>query len=648
MRKTSPATVCDAGSFLGSFLDSLSGGQSLPRPPESFDAEAYVAYHSLDDPYVILEDPLGVFALRAFASGEGHQDMLPMIDFTEHCLQFQGTTAHPPNVNQLLAGKRLLGLDVSAPVPQDSDRHQDLVYAAVVRSRRLSTSDGDLPDAKQRARLYDEMKESASRAIIHRVMGHFKKSEYFTTYVKLHWAAGEVAQIGKAAFKFFKPVGKSAFGTTCKAQQRYTGKLYSVKFIEKQHHKNEKAMRYAKREICVLQALAANPSPFVLPLAYAFEDPNCVYFAKPLRIGGSLQVHLDGGGAFTVPQATQYAAEVALGLQHIHNMGFVHRDLKPSNVILDDEGRCAISDLGFAVRFSEEHNSTPSRRHVGGGCTVAGRVGTPGYGAPEMLAGKTYGPAADWWSYGATIFEFFAGAPLFRSPHSPPSAVGELQGGDHGAIIDFPLSYRFDFKYHSTTFTDAFRKLICKLLDPDVERRIEWCGWSDSTSQRAHNVFYDKAFSEINWAAFREHDYVPEYLPDTRIANKLSAMTILEQPTVTVAGSKTEAKVAAWTEQNEADREQKEEGAANPARSRQQKDDLVVEQGFKHTMSHHSAIVHALKRPARKSGTSKAPDIDATATPTQREIIQHSFLSLVVASSTKPPPAASYGCCVIS
>eukprot|EP00947_MAST-08B_sp_MAST-8B-sp1_P003822 g3822.t1 len=294
MRKTSPATVCDAGSFLGSFLDSLSGGQSLPRPPESFDAEAYVAYHSLDDPYVILEDPLGVFALRAFASGEGHQDMLPMIDFTEHCLQFQGTTAHPPNVNQLLAGKSLLGLD---------------------------------------------------------------KSEYFTTYVKLHWAAGEVAQIGKAAFKFFKPVGKSAFGTTCKAQQRYTGKLYSVKFIEKQHHKNEKAMRYAKREICVLQALAANPSPFVLPLAYAFEDPNCVYFAKPLRIGGSLQVHLDGGGAFTVPQATQYAAEVALGLQHIHNMGFVHRDLKPSNVILDDEGRCAISDLGFAVRFSEEHNS---------------------------------------------------------------------------------------------------------------------------------------------------------------------------------------------------------------------------------------------------------------------------------------------------
>ncbi|KAM4026697.1 serine/threonine-protein kinase greatwall isoform 2-T2 [Anomaloglossus baeobatrachus] len=41
-------------------------------------------------------------------------------------------------------------------------------------------------------------------------------------------------------------------------------------------------------------------------------------------------------------------------------------------------------------------------------------LGTPDYLAPELLLGKTHGPAVDWWALGVCLFEFLTGIPPFN------------------------------------------------------------------------------------------------------------------------------------------------------------------------------------------------------------------------------------------
>lgn len=83
----------------------------------------------------------------------------------------------------------------------------------------------------------------------------------------------------------------------------------------------------------------------------------------------------------------------------------MHRDIKPANVLFTAEGTARITDFGIAHAVG----SAP--------LTATGMVlGTPGYLAPERVAGARAGPASDLYALGIVAYECLAGYRPFSGP----------------------------------------------------------------------------------------------------------------------------------------------------------------------------------------------------------------------------------------
>jgi len=110
---------------------------------------------------------------------------------------------------------------------------------------------------------------------------------------------------------------------------------------------------------------------------------------------------------------------ICKAVQYLHSQGIVHRDVKPANVISTESGVWKLIDFGCAVALP---------KHLRGDSVLDELVGTPGYVAPEVLAGQAkYGPKADVYSIGCTLHAMLTNMYLpRRHPHLGIVAHGPL------------------------------------------------------------------------------------------------------------------------------------------------------------------------------------------------------------------------------
>jgi hypothetical protein len=130
-------------------------------------------------------------------------------------------------------------------------------------------------------------------------------------------------------------------------------------------------------------------------------------------------------GAGTLDEGRLRAAlrQLAEGLSVLHAAGKVHRDVKPSNVLVTRAGRLVLLDFGLVADSSA------------GDLGESPAAGTPDFVAPEQAAGKTVGPAADWYGVGVMLYAALTGQLPFQGGtlevlrakmHAPPRPPREL------------------------------------------------------------------------------------------------------------------------------------------------------------------------------------------------------------------------------
>jgi len=178
----------------------------------------------------------------------------------------------------------------------------------------------------------------------------FLVSESYTRY--LQWKNVEMSlHLTMNDFSVHRIIGRGGFGEVYGCRKADTGTMYAMKCLDKKRIKLKQGESLSLNERHMLQIV---DSPFIVCISYAFQSIDKLCFVLDLMNGGDLHYQLTQRGTFTEAEVRFYAAEIALGLDHMHSRNIVYRDLKPANILLDEIGHTKISDLGLACDLTKK------------------------------------------------------------------------------------------------------------------------------------------------------------------------------------------------------------------------------------------------------------------------------------------------------
>jgi serine/threonine-protein kinase len=172
------------------------------------------------------------------------------------------------------------------------------------------------------------------------------------------------------------------------------------------------------------------------------------FLAMQLVAGRSLDKVLAERGRLEPKQALAVARDVARALEALHGAGIVHRDVKPENIVLGDDGRAVLTDLGL-VRSALFKTVT---RHDAA-------VGTLAYMSPEQCVGRPVDGRSDLWSLGVVLYELLSGRRPFQAEHelelvyrihnTAPTSLAELAPEKVAVVVARCLAREAEGRYPS-------------------------------------------------------------------------------------------------------------------------------------------------------------------------------------------------------
>lgn len=141
--------------------------------------------------------------------------------------------------------------------------------------------------------------------------------------------------------------------------------------------------------------------------------------------------------------------DMALGLEQVHESGFMHLDFKPENVLVTRNANVRLVDFDLAQPMPEKPRKS------------ADNPGTPAYMAPEQLLRQPFDHRVDIFAYGVSAYELLTG----RKPFA---------GETPEEILRKSLDRSIDFippRELNADIPAALEKVIVKCIERETDKR---------------------------------------------------------------------------------------------------------------------------------------------------------------------------------
>jgi eukaryotic-like serine/threonine-protein kinase len=240
-------------------------------------------------------------------------------------------------------------------------------------------------------------------------------------------------------YKVIKVLGEGGFGKTYLGVHELLGKMVALK---QSHFSSAEAQQLLLEESKLLWDVNHWALPTVKDVL--IHDHSLVMVMSYIE-GEELLEHVQSHGSVEPETACWIAQRVLSGLYYLHFRGIVHRDVKPPNILVNFDTHIAtLVDFGLS-KLKPDGSPDPSGY-------------TPGFAAPEQVAGKAPLPESDLYGLGMTLLYILGGDMATRSLPSlvPPPLVDFI----HELVRQDPMARPRDAKALNARLTQLRQDLF--------------------------------------------------------------------------------------------------------------------------------------------------------------------------------------------
>lgn len=211
----------------------------------------------------------------------------------------------------------------------------------------------------------------------------------------------EGQQLGQFMLEEF--VGGGGMGAVFRAVDTTLDRIVAVKVVSSEQT-DEDTLRRFRNEA---QSAARLDHPNIARVYSVGDEAGWHYIVFEFIEGVNVRDLVMHKGALPLDEAISYTIQVADALEHASQRDVIHRDIKPSNLLVMEDGRAKLVDMGLA-RLHQVESSAEDLTATGV------TLGTFDYISPEQARDpRNTDVRSDLYSLGCTLYYMLTGMPPF-------------------------------------------------------------------------------------------------------------------------------------------------------------------------------------------------------------------------------------------